>query len=328
VTWAYRLFLGREPESEAIVRQLQREFPTTAALADSFLSSEEFRQRRRGHSPPSLDGYEGPMQIAPITSAADEQRLFAHVQTTWQQLGETEPHWSVLSSGEFKQDNLAANREQFYASGQHCLRLLAAALQRCDVDFRRLSSGIEYGCGVGRVTHWLAEHLQVLHAYDISSAHLKIAREHLEAQGRKNVVYHHVRRLDDLRQRPRVDLVYTCIVLQHNPPPIIKVLIERLLAALNPGGVAYFQLPCYAHGYSFDLTRYLAHADRVHEIEMHALPQHRVFQLIRNAGCEVLEVLDDDTWTGAGVHNLSNVFVVQKRGRAVHEAEQQGSASA
>jgi trans-aconitate methyltransferase len=263
---------------------------------------------------PSLDGFEPPMRIVPLASPAELQKLFAHIQATWQWLGETEPHWSVLTSSEFKQDQLAASHDAFYASGQHCLKLLEAALARCGVDWQRLARGIEYGCGVGRVTQWLSGRLRTVHAFDISSAHLRIAREHLSSRGCTNVEYHHVRKLDDLSALPKVDLVYSCIVLQHNPPPVIEAMLERLLGALDPGGVGYFQLPSYMQRYDFELSKYLAHASTVREVEMHALPQRRVFQLARDAGCDVLEVLDDDTWTGMGHHNLSNVFVVQKRG--------------
>jgi hypothetical protein len=43
VTWAYRLFLGREPENEAVVRAKEVDYPTFQALCQAFLMSDEFR---------------------------------------------------------------------------------------------------------------------------------------------------------------------------------------------------------------------------------------------------------------------------------------------
>jgi len=40
-------------------------------------------------------------------------------------------------------------------------------------------------------------------------------------------------------------------VLQHNPPPLIAMILARLLAGLAPGGVAYFQVPVWLPGYRF-----------------------------------------------------------------------------
>jgi hypothetical protein len=43
--------------------------------------------------------------------------------------------------------------------------------------------------------------------------------------------------------------VFSVITLQHNPPPIMAWLLSQLLGCLNPGGVAYLQIPSYRSGY-------------------------------------------------------------------------------
>ena len=76
--------------------------------------------------------------------------------------------------------------------------------------------------------------------------------------------------------------------------------------------MALFQLLTYSQGYSFDAEEYLhtAHA-RIGQVEMHAVPQRRVFEIVAQAGCRVLEVLDD-AWTGYRCGELSNTFLVHK----------------
>jgi FkbM family methyltransferase len=46
IVWAYRLFLGREPESEAVVAEKQARCPDLATLRDDFLEADEYRRHR------------------------------------------------------------------------------------------------------------------------------------------------------------------------------------------------------------------------------------------------------------------------------------------
>ena len=76
----------------------------------------------------------------------------------------------------------------------------------------------------------------------------------------------------------QADLVYSVIVLQHNPPPVIHMLVRAFLKALNPGGVAYFQVPTYRVGYRFSPGEYLENEGKTHAMmEMHVIP-HIIFQ--------------------------------------------------
>jgi hypothetical protein len=92
---------------------------------------------------------------------------------------------------------------------------------------------------------------------------------------------------------------------------VIAFIIEALIRSLNPGGVAFFQVPTYRRGYSFSLRDYLAEDAAKGGMEMHVLPQSRVFEIAQRAGAQVLEVIDD-TWTGLRVKEVSNTFVIQK----------------
>jgi hypothetical protein len=101
------------------------------------------------------------------------------------------------------------------------------------------------------------------------------------------------------------------IVLQHNPPPLIAHILRKLLDALRPGGVAFFQLPTYSRGYRFEVAKYLRSKARADSVEMHVLPQAEVFSIVASHSCEMLEVLPDSCvgdpdW-------ISNTFLVRKR---------------
>ena len=108
------------------------------------------------------------------------------------------------------------------------------------------------------------------------------------------------------------DLWVSRIVLQHNPPPIIRMILTRALAGLRSGGVAVFQVPTYATGYSFTARQYVAAIhQRTRGIEMHCLPMEDVFEIACDGNCVPLEVMADDSVSDPGW--VSTQFVMRKR---------------
>ncbi len=262
-------------------------------------------QHRVGYDDPPLD-----VEVDATSDQLDE--MFEHVRSSWAQMGDDDPFWSVISREEFRGRRIADPAE-FYELGRSNVSELLNTLRRNDVDPRRIGSCLEVGCGVGRVTWLLAAEFERVVACDVSQAHLDLARDFLDEHGIDNV---DLVRLDDPRDSgrlPSVDLLYSVIVLQHNPPPVIDHLLRDLLGHLNPGGVAVFQVPTYAQGYSFCVADYVR--DTVGTpggMEMHLLPQHRVFAAVAAARCDVLEVFEDN-WTGLLPKSASHTFVVRRR---------------
>lgn len=253
-----------------------------------------------------------PIEVETETDEAGLRALLEHTEATWTLLGEEEPHWSVISAERFKQSQLEENRQEFYASGAQDLALFLAFLQRNGVDPDRIERLLEYGCGLGRVTRFFAERFPQVLACDISPSHLRQAELHLQACGLSNVELLRIRGIDDIKGPADLDAVFSVIVLQHNPPPTMVAILDRLLARLRPGGIAYFQVPTHAVDYRFQVADYLAHGLHARHVEMHYLPQRHVFRLAREHGCDVLEVREDD-WVGRRQVELSNTFLLQKR---------------
>ena len=310
VVWAYRIFLEREPESEEVIRDKAKRLASIDELRGEFINSIEFKAKNPGYRSPILAGNEPAMEIEDVTSDEGLDRIFAHIQNSWQQLGETEPFFSVLSAERFRRDKIGDVGE-FYETGRGEVRQILGMLARNQIDPASLKTCLEYGCGLGRVTRWLAESFGKVHGFDISRAHLASASAHLRESGIENVEFHHVKSRSDIIDLPRVDFVYSRIVLQHNPPPLIKLIIREMLAALNPDGVALFQVPTYRIDYSFSLDRYLNSEAVAGGIEMHLLPQRDIFKLIEEADAEPLEVLEDGS-TGFRFKEVSNTFIVRK----------------
>jgi 2-polyprenyl-3-methyl-5-hydroxy-6-metoxy-1,4-benzoquinol methylase len=311
VVWAYRLYLDREPENDRVIDEHRRKCASTQELRANFIYSHEFREKNPTLHVPVLSGHEPPMSIEDVGSDRDLQKLFDLIQFTWEEFGKREPHWSVVVAEQYQQSNIEANKDEFYRTGEQHLAQLFGSLERNHVQHRGFKTCLDYGCGVGRITRHLAERFEKVFAYDISLSHLQCAEDYLTKENVSNVAFRHLQRVADIQTLPNVDLAYSMLVLQHNPPPVIAFIIEALIRSLNPGGVAFFQVPTYRRGYAFSLAEYLAEDAARGGMEMHVLPQSRVFEIAQRAGGRVLEVIDD-TWTGLRVKEVSNTFVIQK----------------
>jgi 2-polyprenyl-3-methyl-5-hydroxy-6-metoxy-1,4-benzoquinol methylase len=309
IVWAYRLFLDRDPESALVVAEKLKWLSTTQDIRQEFINSEEFLQKNPGVLFLSLSGNEPPMLIE---EASDLQRLFFHIQNVWEHLGETEPYWSVATFDRFKVSKINETRHEFYNLGGRNVETLFQTLERNGIEYTSFKTCLEYGCGLGRVTCWLAKRFENVLAYDISKSHLQLAEQYLSESSIQNVRLKHISKPQQLGNFPKVDVVYSVIVLQHNPPPIIRLIIQELIRALRPGGVAFFQVPTYRLGYRFSLEEYLSGEARKGRMEMHVLPQKEVFEIVNREQGRLVEVLEDDC-AGLRYGERSNTFVVQKQ---------------
>lgn len=309
---AYRFILGREPESGDVIR-LHAQAAGLDQLRTAFFRCPEFQDTllRLGIMLfPDFIQHAAPLEVDLCADETSMRRLLQRVERCWTSLGETRPHWSVLVNDQFKQATFDEHADEFYASGRADVERMACWLARNHIGFGALNTCLEFGCGTGRVTPWLAERFQRIIACDISPPHMKLARLQVEKSGCRNVEFVHTATLDALRGFGGIDLVFSVIVLQHNPPPVIGLILRRLLQSLNPGGIAFLQVPTYGAGYSFKIQEYLA-SPPVHGVEMHLIPQNAVFKTAEEEGCSVIEVEPDHciglpTW-------ISNTFLLQKR---------------
>src|SRR5258708_9446698 len=119
----------------------------------------------------------GHPQIDTTVDPAALGTLLMHVENCWRHLGETEPHWSVLTAPQFKPDRIGETGPEFYASGEHDVRRWQAAADRCGVALPLQGTCFELGCGVGRITLWLGESFRYLIGADISPRHLGLAQQ-------------------------------------------------------------------------------------------------------------------------------------------------------
>ena len=326
---AFRLILGRAPESADVV-EAHRRLPDEAALRETLLASPEFVEGHAarlaragsGHEPDRADlnraaeaggaaqGVLLPRE--PVETEADgaaRARLWQRVARSWAALGREAPHWSVLTHEAFRPESLEANREAFGRSALAELELVDIALARLPGLEAGARDCLEIGCGVGRVTGGLAARFRRVIAVDISPEHLRIAEEELAAAGIGNVTTELMRRVEDYAALPPVGFLFTRIVLQHNPPPVQAAILRAALGRIEPGGAALFQVVTHGRDYRYSVADDLARADA--GMEMHVLPQARVFELIAAAGMIPVEVQEDFAAGNDGVYR-SHLFLARR----------------
>jgi 2-polyprenyl-3-methyl-5-hydroxy-6-metoxy-1,4-benzoquinol methylase len=310
---AYRLILGREPESEELVNRYATEISDLNALRDLFMSSSEFRhQFEHVYAPKrSRRGFFGPSMKVELNAGSEQlAKLYAKTAAQWHHLGETEPYWSVITQENYLQSHFQQSREVFYVTGEQEAKVLDSTLDRHLIEPRPLGRCVELGCGVGRVTGALARRYREVIAIDISEPHLRLAEEELQKQGVNNVTFNQLTSLEQTQELGQIDLFYSKIVLQHNPPPVMAVMLKNFLAALSPGGIGFFQIPVFKSGYKFLIEPYLCE-DNQTNMEMHFFPQAALLQLVADAGCKICEIYEDDA-IGTSASMLSNTLLVQK----------------
>jgi 2-polyprenyl-3-methyl-5-hydroxy-6-metoxy-1,4-benzoquinol methylase len=314
VTVAYRALLRRDPDPDAL-RKYTRALGNGQSpvwLLETFARSDEFIATNfSSYYPHDM----APAMAVNLQALSQDQKsaLWAHIAAAWSELGQTDPYWSVLTSEEWRVNHMtdAKALESFYATGQGDLLRLEAWFGRNGLALSDDIVCAEYGCGVGRFTLWLAKKVKRVVAFDISSSHLNAARQYLAAHGVNNVDFRLVKTESDLEALSGVDLFFSVIVLQHNPPPIILDILRRAFAGLNKRGHCFFQVPTYAAGYSFSIQSYLAKAAKERSMEMHFLPQSAILSTARQFDVYPLEIQPDSA-IGYRHLTISNTFLMTK----------------
>lgn len=286
----YQIFLKREPESEAAIDQHLAGQPTVWDLVSRFKSSEEALRDRFDEACAAMFAQYDGRGVDIELGSKEANAIFDHIKNVWSDYGRKEAYYSVLTNPKYCSENLDdVELEAFYSTGWREVESFQETCRRNGIEPNPAWSVLDFGCGVGRVGLHLSKTFARYIGVDISRWHLDIAKQKLTGLPVHN--HRFMTLAESLREPIRFDVFYSMIVLQHNPPPIMNWLLDHFLERINPGGYAFFQVPCFLYGYSFDASAYLTGEGRLNAMEMHAIPQSRVFELLAKHGLTPVEVL-------------------------------------
>lgn len=101
---------------------------------------------------------------------------------------------------------------------------------------------LDYGCGTGLISNEIADNVEVIHAIDISSKMIEIAKRKADMCKIENIDYAHSTIFDERYKRGSFDviLVFYVLHLLEDSPKVMK----RISELLKPGGLIISTTPC------------------------------------------------------------------------------------
>jgi SAM-dependent methyltransferase len=218
----------------------------------------------------------------------------------WERLAQADPLWAVCTDPDKRHGRWDAGA--FFATGEREVEAVFSYLDGRGLRPGDYDRGLDFGCGVGRLTRALSRRLAHVVGVDVSETMIRKARElspHLK--GRVEWV---VNGDADLGRFPdgSFSFVYSSIVLQHIPWPQSLAYVGEMMRVLKPGGLLVFQVP------TLDRTPLVlrglrrmvlaaANLMRVPPVgplagmlmEMHVIPPEAVEAEARHRACAVLD---------------------------------------
>lgn len=160
----------------------------------------------------------------------------------WQVIASTRPYWGVLSSDEYKSENLSEKTlEKFFDSGRQFVDALRGFVGKHFQHDLRPTRTLDFGCGVGRLLLPLALISEKAVGIDISREMLAECQTNADAFGISNIEL----MVGDDRLScvdGEFDLINSFIVLQHINPVRGNGIIRKLISMLSAGGIGSLQM--------------------------------------------------------------------------------------
>lgn len=125
---------------------------------------------------------------------------------------------------------------------------------------------------------------------DMSFSHLELARQQLACPdiAKYKLVYSDI---EGFQPRSGSGLRFSCNVIQHNMPSIIRISLNRAFARLSPLDMAVCHGPTRFVGCSFNLRKYLSGCVEQPGVETHCLPQEEIWAIAEQRGRRVFELI-------------------------------------
>jgi SAM-dependent methyltransferase len=217
------------------------------------------------------------------------------LQQHWDQLAKDDAMWAILThkrKGSWSAD-------EFFADGRREI----AELFACPIigEARRFRHGLDFGCGIGRLTQALAARCDRVTGVDIAPTMVATARTLNVAGARCEYIVNKDNNLE-LFADESFDFIYSNIVLQHMSPALSAGYILEFVRLLAPQGLLVFQIPSRPARTLIGMALRVAPVAAVRwlrQMDMYGTPRERVLAMLRQAGATVLETKPD---ASAGPH--------------------------
>lgn len=226
---------------------------------------------------------------------------FEATRKNWERLAQADPLWAVCTDPARRHGRW--DHDAFFATGEREVEAVFRYLEGKGLRPTDFDRGLDFGCGVGRLTRALSRRLARVVGVDVSETMIRKARElNPQLEGRAEWV---VNGDPDLRRFPddSFSFIYSSIVLQHIPWPQSLGYVGEMMRVLKPGGLLVFQVPTRDRTPALlrGLRRWVLAAANLVRVpplgplagllmEMHVIPPEAVAAEAARRGCAVLDV--------------------------------------
>lgn len=161
------------------------------------------------------------------------------LQKSWNDLGNQEPFWAVLSNAEKKGNRW--DPEEFFATGRAEINEVLSYIEGLSLMASKRKV-LDFGCGVGRLTQAFCKHFELCIGVDIAPKFIELANKYNAFGTKCQYILNEQSDLSIFSDND-FDLVYSNVVLQHMKPSYALCYIREFLRIVKPNGLIVFQLP-------------------------------------------------------------------------------------
>ncbi len=164
-------------------------------------------------------------------------KLFQKIK--WQILSKLNPNYYVFSDKDVSNDE-----EKYQASGREDVKkyVLEDELLKDFLENAKSKSCLEFGCGNGRMTQFLADIFGSVYALDISAGMIKSAKKRLKSIDNITYLVEDKDKRIDLNSQS-IDFIFSFIVLQHLPSKeMVRDALKEFYRILKNDGMIKIQI--------------------------------------------------------------------------------------
>jgi len=240
-----------------------------------------------------------------MKSIKTSSQVISRHKKDWEELGQLDPLWAILNNSDKKYGKW--DIDDFFETGKIEINDLISKAKNYRLPFSNERS-LDFGCGVGRLTRYLANYFEESYGVDISEPMIAKAKQlNKELKNCKFIL--------NLEPNLKIfspnffDLIYTNIVLQHMPKPaLILSYVSEFIRILKKNGLIIFQLPSYIpfkkriqpRRRLYNLLRFLGLNERtlynklgLYPMRMTFIPINEISAFILKCGGKLIEIEDN-----------------------------------
>ncbi|MEP6923407.1 MAG: class I SAM-dependent methyltransferase [Pyrinomonadaceae bacterium] len=163
------------------------------------------------------------------------------IEKEWERYGAENAYYTVLTDEKYRAENLDEKMlDDFFDSGENHVQRIWHEIESSLVSQFSPRRGLDFGCGVGRLTLPLAAKCGEVVGVDISA---NMVTEAEQNRARKNVVNASFVKDDGTFSNVSgsFDFIHSFIVFQHIEPALGQDIARRLIEKLEIGGIGVLQ---------------------------------------------------------------------------------------